>query len=676
MYKKFKEKINIILVTKPRHVVLLIILLLNIILISGAALVISLLAPADIEGGFWPSIFYTISMILDAGCVQYVVADIGQTSVTLIIVCLITVLIGMITFSGAVIGYITNYISSFIEDANEGERPLNISDHTVILNWNNRAAEIVHDLLFTEKREVIVILVDKGKEVITQRIKDRLSETLKKNPRLARKNTVIIKEGDTYSTEQLANISVNKAKSIIILDDDNLNYLEANKKDAVRNHHGNTNTIKTLIQVAEMTSSTDSMDNQNIIVEVEDDWTQKICETIISHKERLNKCHIIAVPVNKILGSILSQFSIMPELNLVYGELFSNDGAEFFCSKCDKPLDDENTWIEKRLEDHARAIPIGVTETRKGWHEFYVAQSDEDTNPKEYMDEVDVEVSLNPNFMMEQKNIVILGHNSRTKQLMEGFFAFRKEWNRHTELEKKEVLNIIAIDTKENLELMNYYKDCPFVTKCVEADIYDDKLICDTINEFVDENKNDTTVLILSDDMAEPEDVDSNALTYLVYLHDIVKKRLKANPSFDIEKIDVIVEIINPKNYDVVHNYSVNNVVISNRYVSKLLTQIGSKDALYEMYCDILSYDEEDADVFISKEMYTKPVTQFFTELPPECTGAELVRSVYKASPETNKSLVLGFVSPGGRMTLFTGDNLKKKFTLHKKDKIIVYSNH
>lgn len=230
MYKKLKEKINIILVTKPRHVVLLIILLLNIILISGAAVVISLLAPADIEGGFWPSIFYTISMILDAGCVQYVVADIGQTSVTLIIVCLITVLIGMITFSGAVIGYITNYISSFIEDANEGERPLNISDHTVILNWNNRAAEIVHDLLFTEKREVIVILVDKGKEAITQRIKDRLSETLKKNPRLAHKNTVIIKEGDTYSTEQLANISVNKAKSIIILNDDNLFASGANKR--------------------------------------------------------------------------------------------------------------------------------------------------------------------------------------------------------------------------------------------------------------------------------------------------------------------------------------------------------------------------------------------------------------------------------------------------------------
>ncbi len=663
MYKKLKEKINIILVTKPRHVVLLMILLLNVILIGGAAVVISLLAPSNIEGGFWPSIFYTISMILDAGCVQYVVADIGSTSVTLIIVCLITVLIGMVTFSGAVIGYITNYISHFIEDANEGERPLVISDHTVILNWNNRAAEIVHDLLFTEKREVIVVLVNKDKEDTEQKIKDRLSETIKKHPKLLHKNTVIVKEGETYSTQQLVNISVNKAKSVIILNEE------------TQSTNGNPNTIKTLIQVAEMTASTDSVDNQNIIVEVEDEWTQKICEKIISHKERLNKCHIIAVPVNKILGSILSQFSIMPELNLVYGELLSNEGAEFFCQKCEKP-EDENDFIEKRFADHAKAIPIAAMESRKGWHEFYVAQSEEDLRKKEYRETKEVKVQLNTDFVMEQKNIVILGHNTKSRQLMEGFFSFRNEWNLQTEKGKKEVLNVIAIDTRESLERMDYYRDCPFVTKCVEAEIYEDKLICDTINEFVNQNQNDTTVLILSDDTADSESIDSGALTYLVYLHDIIVKRLKDNPDFDVESIDVIVEIINPKNYDVVHNYSVNNVVISNRYVSKLLTQIGSKDALYEMYCDMLSYDEENADRFISKEMYTKPVTQFFKELPPTCSGAQLVRSVYKASPQDNKSIVIGFVSPGGKMTLFTGDNMGKDFTLQKKDKIIVYSNH
>ena len=168
MIQKIREKINIYMVKQPHKVVLMFILLLNILLFTASAFVISVLAPDDIQGGFWASVFYTISMILDAGCVQYVVADIGSASVTLIIVCLVTVLIGMVTFSGAVIGYITNYISSFIEKANEGQHALKISNHTVILNWNNRAAEIIHDLLFTEKKEVIVVLVSEGRDEVEQ----------------------------------------------------------------------------------------------------------------------------------------------------------------------------------------------------------------------------------------------------------------------------------------------------------------------------------------------------------------------------------------------------------------------------------------------------------------------------------------------------------------------------
>ncbi len=669
MIQKIREKINIYMVKQPHKVVLMFILLLNILLFTASAFVISVLAPDDIQGGFWASVFYTISMILDAGCVQYVVADIGSASVTLIIVCLVTVLIGMVTFSGAVIGYITNYISSFIEKANEGQHALKISNHTVILNWNNRAAEIIHDLLFTEKKEVIVVLVSEGRDEVEQKIRDRLAETIKKNPALARKNTIIVREGDTYSTEQLHSISVSKAKTIILLNQDNAHRTEE------ASGKGNANTIKTLIQVAEMTSAEDSVDNQNIIVEVEDDWTRELCEKIIGHKEKLSKCHIIAVPVNQILGRILSQFSIMPELNLVYGSLFSNEGAEFFCRECE-PIPDETKYISEFLSTHSAALPIGGMNTKKGWNEFFVADSREDVDVMESVPAGTLNVKLNQNYWIEQKNVVILGHNSKSHQIIEGFNSFRNEWNRKDETGEKEILNVIVIDDKENLEKNHYYSSCPYVVRCIEADIYDGELICETINEFVDQNETDTTVLILSDDLVEEEDIDSNALTYLVYVHDIIAKRLSENPDFDVESIDVIVEILNPKNYDVVHSYSVNNIVISNRYVSKLLTQIGSKDALYELYCDMLTYDDSGADSYVSREMYMKKVYRFFDEIPGECTALELVRAVYEAGPEENKSIVLGVVSPGGRMILFTGDNLKRKIALTEKDKLIIYSNH
>ena len=181
MRKKIKEWLSLYVVKRPAGAILLGILLLNVSLLIVASIIIANLAPESLKyRGFWDSVFYTISMILDAGCIQYIVSDIGEASVGLIIVCLIVIMVGMITFTGAVIGYITNYISNFILNAKSGARALKISNHTVILNWNSRASEILNDLLYTNKKEVIVILVQSGAGQIEKEIEDRISVTLKK----------------------------------------------------------------------------------------------------------------------------------------------------------------------------------------------------------------------------------------------------------------------------------------------------------------------------------------------------------------------------------------------------------------------------------------------------------------------------------------------------------------
>lgn len=169
MFRKLKERFSIFIVKKPSLAILLAILILNLVLFAMAAAIISWLAPKSLShSGFWESVYYTITMILDAGCIDNVIADIGEASVALIIVCLATVLIGMITFTGAVVGYVTNYISSFIENSKSGNRALKVSGHTVILNWNSRASEIINDLLYTGRRETVVILSSQNANSIEQ----------------------------------------------------------------------------------------------------------------------------------------------------------------------------------------------------------------------------------------------------------------------------------------------------------------------------------------------------------------------------------------------------------------------------------------------------------------------------------------------------------------------------
>lgn len=260
---------------------------------------------------------------------------------------------------------------------------------------------------------------------------------------------------------------------------------------------------------------------------------------------------------------------------------------------------------------------------------------------------------------------------------MKCFESFMFEWG-HRDSDEQ-ILRVVVIDDKNNLEKMNYYKKYPFVIQTVAAEIYDKDLICSTIDAFVSANREDTSILILSDDSALNENIDANALANLVYVQDIINDKKKKNPDFDVESIDLVVEIIDPKHHDVVNSYSVNNVVISNRYISKMITQIGEKEALFDFYVDILTYD--DKEIGDSKEIYVKKVRRYFDKTPGKTTAAELVRAVYEASvdealEEKNPTVVLGYVKPGGRMVLFNGDLTKIDVELEITDKLIMFSGH
>lgn len=698
--RKLKEIYSIQVAKHPRRTILIAIILLNIIFCLGAATVIYSLAPDSLSDcDLWDTIFYTITMMLDAGCVSFVVDEAAFTSGVVMIVCMLVVIIGIILFTGAVIGYLTNWISGFIEKSDEGERKLALSDHTIILNWNSRASEIVNDLLFCETPQKVVVLTDFGRKKIEKEIEDHLADTIarerKKGNKIDRKRLmVIVREGETYSTKQLTDISIFQAKAVIILGKDLINTVcQFNFKERIdRLGQGNTDVIKTLIQVSEMTGAEESADNQRIVVEVEDDWTLSIIEKVIEFKQVEGKCNIVPVAVNRILGQILSQFSIMPELNEVYSTLFSNKGSAFYCIPHSKP-DDENRFMQKYLEHHRYSIPLGFLDARINAGErdssgadvasymYFMSDSEKGIHMNSAERPKDVPLKLKP-FRMEKKNVIILGHNSKSRYIMEGFNSFRNEWNERVNGQVvDEIMNIMVIDDEESLQRYDYYREYPQVTSLVTADIYEKEKIVKAIEDFAFSKKEDTSILILSDDRATTEELDGNVMVYLVYVEEIIANRKKVDSTFKAHYLDVIVEILNPKNADVISNYGHENVVISNRYVSKMMTQISEKEALFTFYNDLLTYDNEDAadsNGYDSKEIYAKKVSDFFESWPETCTARELIYAVFQNGAENNKSLMIGYVDEAEKekVVLFDGNQDDRMISLKPDDKVIVYTNH
>lgn len=703
MKNKLKEWVSIQVAKNPGRMVLFAILLFNVVFFFFAACVISSMSVTGTEKmSFLEAAFCTITMILDAGCIQFVIADIGKAGVAVAIVCLAIIFIGMISFTGAVIGYITNYISGFIEKSSTGAKRLIMSDHLVILNWNTRASEIINDLLYSKQKEKIVVLAPGRKAEIEKEISERISDTLYRENQAViqksktmpfikgllylRKNcltnnlTILVREGDVFSSKQLNDISLKYAKTVIILGNDlHHTVCKYEQEDLSEKYsRGNSQTIKTLMQVSDITGAADSADNQKIIVEITDEWTRELVNKIIKCKQVSGKCNIVPVQINQILGQILSQFSLMPELNLAYKVLFSNKGAAFYSREYASIP--STGFCEKYLANHRNAIPLATMEFAGKTHFYYVADSEKAIGKSCDNMQTSLNVKLNYGYWIEHKNVIILGHNSNCKELMCGFAAFRREWNRPD----REILSITVIDDKANLEKMDYYRAYPFVTKIIAADIYDKDLICESIQNVVEQNSGeDTSVLILSDDSAPNAEIDANALANLVYVQDIINKQVESNDNFDRESIDVIVEIIDPKHHDIVNSYSVNNVVISNRYISKMITQIGEKEALFNFYSDILTYDTGETNTYESKEIYIKKVSGFFSVIPEKCTAEQLIRAVYEQSSKqasvygsVNPTIVLGYVKPGGEMCIFEGDQSKIIVELQENDKLIVFSNH
>lgn len=700
MKRKFYEWLSLQRVKNPGRMVLMTILLFNIVFFIASSAVISALSLDGTEQmGFMEAAFCTITMILDAGCIQFVIADIGESGVLISVFCLSVVMIGMISFTGALIGYVTNYISSFIDNANAGRHEMLISNHVVILNWNSRASEIVNDFLYSAKRQKIVVLVGSRKEEVAKEIEERIADTISREnkkivkryahlPFLRRKMAihknrfhknidVVVREGDVFSSMQLRDICLDRARSIIILGNDiNNTICKFEHKDRLdARSQGNSQTVKTLMQVADITSAEASVDNQKIIVEVTDDWTWELVQKIIRSKQVDGECDIVPVRVNQVLGQILSQFSLMPELNTAYSELFSNQGAEFYSSK--QPYMDMTVFAKRYLRNNRHAIPLTFMKNKGESYCYYMAGCPSDVQKAVPMgSDPKYTVKLNRDYWVEQKSVIILGHNSKSRDIMQGFQSFCEEWNRGGE----QIVHIVVIDDQKSLDKMDNYRDYPFVVKTVAADIYNEELICSTIEEVVSASKEDTSILVLSDDSVLNEDIDANALASLIYVQEIINRK-KQEPDYRPGSIDVIVEIIDPKHHDIVNSYSVNNVVISNRYVSKMIAQIGEVDALFNFYSDILSYADDDESA--GKEIYLKKVKDFFAEHPAPCTAAELIRAVFNASTDPSlpkdkrdPAFVIGYVRPDGEMIIFEGDQTEIQVDLHPDDKLLVFCSH
>lgn len=508
------------------------------------------------------------------------------------IISLITLMLSMIIFSGGIIAYISALFTTVIDNAKYGKGPVYFENHIIILNWNQKAIELINNYSFKERKVDIVILSSTEKEIILSELNEVLKATKNIN--------LIIRVGDIFSVENLKLIKIEEAKSIIILSNE-LNEMNLEQQDIFN------------LKILMLLNNELHHIGTTVIVELKNRKMNSIINNQLLTRTNKNT-KVKTILSNQWMGYLIAQTILMPELHQVYAEVLSYEGAEFYARK----ISDENALDENYIESNS--IPL----YNNGEYKYYFAEHEKDINKKILLKQTFKDIKfVTKSRIFSKKVIVIFGNNRKIDFI-------------------KESIETFELENKINIEIYHF------------EDVSEDK-----VEEKLKEIKHIDHILLLSNDQEHHHDIDSNVLITLLLINKYISK-YKAN---------VIVELHDPKNYEIVKNYNVSNTILSNKYLSHIISSISGDINISPLIWDLLSYDGND-----TYEIYIYPVNELIDEKFPLAFDSklDLIHSIINSSD--GDIIPIGRVKDGV-METFKGDLDKKEtYYLNEDDKLIVIS--
>jgi voltage-gated potassium channel Kch len=204
-----------------------------------------------------------------------------------------------IAISGAVIGFISAQIIRAVAKLQEGKSAVIESGHTLILGWSNRIFPILSELAIANqnvRKPRVVIFAPTTRALMDAEIRSRVANLGKLK--------VITRTGDVTNPEDLKRANVSTAKSIIILDADEV---------------GDANIVSTVLAVKAVNANAST----RIVAELDDDHTAEAITTATNGQ-------VIAVRSQHVIARVTAQASRQPGLAAVTLDLLDFAGDEIY----------------------------------------------------------------------------------------------------------------------------------------------------------------------------------------------------------------------------------------------------------------------------------------------------------------------------------------------------------
>ncbi len=580
--RKHSSKLKTFYYSHPYFVIFNILIIYNVILVGIAALIMTYLMNGITDSGVTMAIDWNSYLKNLEYCVVFTMNNGGiynQAPTSVIIMKIILSILQMITFSGALIGLATSILQSMFDHRIHNLGKLKLKHHYVILEWSAVGPNLVRELSFIRGDKSIVILSQKDRGEIQDEIDNLFLETGTSKKHLK----IFVKNGNPSSRKVLKEINIDKAEAIAILGASS--WLNASEQN-------DSMSFKILMSVIAITKTA------NIVIETDDQEVTKNIHELMKTSVELEHAKISIFSRNTIVGHVLAKSAINADYPNLYYSLLSFRNGSFYA--VDRPYS-----VEEALTKYSSCLPSFRYRTEDDKELLFInAEKEFDVRRSLFTKKRNVTVPFKKNIAKNSFTLYVLGENDRSS-------AIKTAVSKHNE-EKEGKVNL----------------------KILPIDFNVDELI-----EDISKTQGKKKILILSDNNALEENIDSNVFLSLI--------KIKANKEVS-KNVEIFAEIFDPSNRFALEALNISGVIIANQMVAVYMCQLLCHEESHKLYEDLLNPESHASITFEIRQ--AKELIDFKEEKYEFSSKGDLISALYSSSE--HEYLPIGFIGEKKRLSI------------------------
>ncbi len=474
--------------------------------------------------------------------------------------------LGGIFLISILIGTISSGIDEKLDELKKGRSRVLETNHTLILGWSEKVFSIILEIIeanSNQKNPSIVILADRDKVEMEDEIRSKI-ESLKNTK-------VIIRSGSPLESSDIAVVSPNEARSIIVLANE-----EAN---------ADTYVIKSVLALTNGKSR--KKEAFNIVAEIKDPKNMEAAE-LVGNDET------VFVLSADLISRITAQTCRQSGLSVVYSELLQFEGDEIYFQAEPKLAGktykdtlfayDKSTVIGILTKDEKALINPPMDTVFNAGDSVIAISEDDDTVVLSGKTKFDIQENFFNRMADKPASIertLILGWNARGTRIIE-------ELDNYVAAGSEVMIVADGVDMADDLaDLKQSLSKIKIVYQ--KGDINDKTTLVNLKTEIYDH------IILLSYTDIDVQESDAKTLICLLHLRNLSEK---ANKDYSI-----VSEMLDIRNRELGVVAKADDFIVGDNLISLMLSQLSENKDLKKVY-DVLFEAE-------GSEIYLKPVSRY-----------------------------------------------------------------